>query len=894
MLDRKQQRFISLPQRLIAFIGVIVPGRFRARFRQEWEAELQYREAMLIQWDRLDWPNKLELLWRSLGAFWDALWLQRERLEDEMFQDIRYGIRMMLKHKGFTAVAVLTLALGIGATTALFSVVYGVLISPYPYANPGEIWTPGLRSVKSNQTMRPYPPSFYQEMAKLPVFSDVMATGPGNVLMTGEFAPETFGGVRLSGNAFNFLGVQPLLGRTIQPSDIRASGDPEPVTVLSFKRWQRLFNSDPNVLGKTLRLNDEVYTIIGVMPPRFGWWTSDGVWLPMGRTVLDTQMVFPIVRLKPGVSAAAAEQPLHTLHLELAKNPQARIPNEEFTTKLTNYLDVTVASGEMRQSLQLLFGAVGFLLLIACANVANLQLAKATSRAREMSIRLAIGAGRGQLVRQLLTESVLLSLLGGLLGLAFAYWITHLMVTLMPANFVPNESRIEVNNLVLFFCLGISVLTGILFGLVPALQSSRLNLVDALKDEGRGSSAAAGGKVRATLVVVEVALAMVLLVSASLTIRSFVALQKVDLGFQPERVMNIGLPLPPKRYATLEQRNRFAHDLLERVKNTPGVVAATIGNGGLPFGGFQSAFAIDGQPDAETRPIILNLVAADYLRTLGIPLRQGRMLTEQEVNAGDRVAVINEAATKLWPAGENPVGRRMRVNELEKPGRSDLLTPANPSPYVTIVGVIGNTRNDDLRTDTQPAVLVPYTLLAPAGRTIAVRGQSDPMSLINPLRAHVRERDSEQPLTTPISYEEILGFRTAQPRFTMVLFSLFAALGLALALAGIYSVLSYLVSMRTRELGVRMALGAQPSDILRLIMRTGGRLVGLGIIVGILASFATARLLGSQLNLFKVTAADPLSFLGVVALLCVVAAAACLIPARRATKVDPMEALRYD
>jgi putative ABC transport system permease protein len=494
----------------------------------------------------------------------------------------------------------------------------------------------------------------------------------------------------------------------------------------------------------------------------------------------------------------------------------------------------------------------------------------------------------------LLTESVLLSLLGGLLGLAFAYWITHLMVTLMPANFVPNESRIEVNNLVLFFCLGISVLTGILFGLVPALQSSRLNLVDALKDEGRGSSAAAGGKVRATLVVVEVALAMVLLVSASLTIRSFVALQKVDLGFQPERVMNIGLPLPPKRYATLEQRNRFAHDLLERVKNTPGVVAATIGNGGLPFGGFQSAFAIDGQPDAETRPIILNLVAADYLRTLGIPLRQGRMLTEQEVNAGDRVAVINEAATKLWPAGENPVGRRMRVNELEKPGRSDLLTPANPSPYVTIVGVIGNTRNDDLRTDTQPAVLVPYTLLAPAGRTIAVRGQSDPMSLINPLRAHVRERDSEQPLTTPISYEEILGFRTAQPRFTMVLFSLFAALGLALALAGIYSVLSYLVSMRTRELGVRMALGAQPSDILRLIMRTGGRLVGLGIIVGILASFATARLLGSQLNLFKVTAADPLSFLGVVALLCVVAAAACLIPARRATKVDPMEALRYD
>jgi len=809
-----------------------------------------------------------------------------------MFQDLRYGIRMMFKHKGFTIVAVLTLALGIGATTALFSVVYGVLISPYPYAKPHEIWTPGLFSVRSNQSMRPYPLSAYQEMAKLPAFSDVMATSPGGVLMTGEFAPENFAGIRVSGNAFNFLGVPPLLGRTIQPSDIRANGEPETVTVISFRRWQKLFAGDPNVMGKTLRLNDEVYTIIGVMPPRFGWWTSDGVWLPLGTAARDSQTVFPITRLKSGVTAAMAEQQLHPLHLELAKVTANRFPSEEFTTKLTNYLDITVASGEMRQSLQLLFGAVGFLLLIACANVANLQLSKATSRAREMAIRLAIGAGRGQLVRQLLTESVLLSLLGGLLGLVFAYWITHLMVTLMPSNLVPNESRIEVNGRVLFFCLSVSVLTGILFGLMPALQSSRQNLVESLKDEARGSSTA-GGKTRAALVVVEVALAMVLLLSASLTIRSFIALQTVELGFQPERVMNIGLPLPPKRYATLEQRNRFAHDLLERVRNTPGVVAATIGNGGLPFGGFQSAFAIDGQPNAERR-IMLNTVAADYLRTLGIPLRQGRMLTEQEVNAGDRVAVINEAAVKLWPAGENPLGRRMRVNELERPGRPDMLTPPNSSPEITIVGVIGNTRNDDLRTETQAAVFVPYTLLAPTGRALAIRGQHDPLPLINAVRAHVREMDSEQPLNGPTTYEEILGFRTAQPRFTMALFSLFAVLGLALALAGIYSVLSYLVSMRTREIGVRMALGAQPSDILRLILRTGSMLVGLGIVIGMLASFAAARLLGSQLNLFKVTAADPVSFLGVIVLLGVVAAAACFIPARRATKVDPMEALRYD
>src|SRR5262245_33144557 len=366
--------------------------------------------------------------------------------------DLRFAFRQLLKNPGFTAVAVLTPALGIGATTALFSVVYGVLISPYPYARPQEIWTPGLRAPNANQQMRPYRPNEYLEIAKLPVFSEVMATGPGTVLLTGEFAPETIRGIRVSANAFNFLGVPPVLGRTIQPADIRSTGEPEPVTVLSFKRWQRLFGGDPNVLGKTLRLDDQPHTIIGVMPSRFGWWTDDGVWLPMGIDSRDQRGVFPITRLKPGVSASVAKEQLHVLHQELAKANPSGFPRDEFVTLLTNYLDITAASGEMQRSLKLLFGAVGFLLLIACANVANLQLARATSRAREMAIRLSIGAGRGQLVRQLLTESVLVSLLGGVLGLLFAFWITHLMVTLMPSSYVPNEARIEVNRYVLFFC----------------------------------------------------------------------------------------------------------------------------------------------------------------------------------------------------------------------------------------------------------------------------------------------------------------------------------------------------------------------------------------------------------------------------------------------------------
>jgi len=631
------------------------------------------------------------------------------------------------------------------------------------------------------------------------------------------------------------------------------------------------------------------------MPPRFGWWTDDGVWLPLGVNSGDPQTtVFPITRLTSGVTPAAAEQQLHALHLELAKADPAQFPNDAFTTRLTNYLDITVASGAMRQSLRLLFGAVGFLLLIACANVANLQLAKATARAREMTIRLSIGAGRGRLVRQLLTESLMLSLLGGLLGLLFAYWITGLMVTLMPGYYVPNEARVEVNGLVLSFCLIVSSLTGIISGLVPALQSARSNLVEALKDESRASSTAAGGNTRALLVIAEVALSMVLLVSASLTIRSFVAQQHVELGFEPKRVMAVGLPLPPKRYTTSEQRNRFARELLDRVRRLPGVAAATIGNGGLPFGGLQSTFSIDGRAEAETRRITLHAVGADYLRTVGIPLRQGRMLTEQEINGADHVAVINQAAARAWPSGATLLGGRVRLNQLEKPEQPSILTPANASPYVTIVGVIGDARNDDLRNEPRPAVLVPYTLLVPPQRTLAIRSDSDSPSLINAVRAQVREMDREQPLTGPRTFEEILDVRTAQPRFTMALFSLFGALGLALAMAGIYSVLSYLVSMRIREIGVRLALGAQRADILRLILRTGARLVGVGIVIGIIASAATARLLGSQMELFQVTPSDPVSFLGVVVLLSVIALMACLIPGRRATHVDPMTALRYD
>jgi len=809
--------------------------------------------------------------------------------------DLKLAFRQLFKNPGFTAVAILTLALGIGATTSLFSVIYGVLISPYPYAKPGEIWTPGLRSANSDQRMRPYRPDEYREMARLPVFADVMATGPGSVLLTGEFAPESLRAVRVSANSFQFLGVPPLFGRAIQPSDVRSTGEPELVTVLSYKRWQRLFGSETNILGKTLRLDDQLHSIVGVMPSRFGWWTDDGVWLPLGTDSREGRGVFPLVRLKPGVTSSAAQQELHTLQLELAKTNPSGFPKDDFKTLLTNYLDITSASGTMQRSLRLLFAAVGFLLLIACANVANLQLAKATSRGCEMAIRLSIGARRGQLVRQLLTESVLVSVLGGVFGLVFAFWITKLVVAMMPSFFVPNEARIEVNTQVLLFCLGISVLTGILFGLAPALQASRPDLVRSLKDEGRGSGALAGGKTRASLVIAEVALSVVLLVSAGLTVRSFLALQQVKLGFRPERVLVAALPLPPKKYTTPDQRNRFARELLERVQNLPGVQAATIGNGGLPFGGPESNYSIEGQDDSESRRIAFCLIAPDYLRALGIPQQRGRMLTQSEIEAAAPFAVINETAAKLWPAGTDPIGRRLRLDILTNPGRSDVLVATNTSPYVTVVGIIGDTRNDGLLQRPQPAVFVPYTLLAPAGRTLAIRTAADPKQFMNALRAQVSAMDKEQPLAGMTTFEEQLSSQTAQPRFTMALFSLFASLGVALAMMGIFSVLSYVVSRRTREIGVRIALGAQRADILRLIFRTGGSLVALGMLFGTLASLAVARLLANQLDdVFQIRGADPIPFLAVLTLLSLVAAFACLLPANRAANVDPMAALRYE
>ena len=813
---------------------------------------------------------------------------------EPLLQDARFGIRGFLKSPGFTAVALLSLALGVGSNTAIFSVVYGVLIDPYPYAKPQSIWAPQIIDAKTGQARGSYWLSEYLEIKRLPAFSDAMATSwNSGVLLTGDRTPETLNGIFLSGNAFQFLGVAPLLGRTIQPSDITSSGEAQPVVVLSYSLWQRLFDGDAAAIGKTLYLDDEPRVVIGVMPPRFGWYGNDALWLPLPTIHPDERMGNVLVRLKAGITKETALSQLHALHLRLAAEKPKNFPKSGFSTRLANFLDIGVANGEMETSLHLLFYAVGFLLLIACANVANLQLSRSTARAREIAIRFAIGAQRGRILRQLLTESVVLSLIGGVFGVLLAMGITKTIVMIMPEYFVPNEARISVNSYALLFSLAVSVLTGIAFGLAPGIQGSTPRLAEFLKQAGRGSDSGSrfGNRTRNLLVIAEVALSVVLLLGATLTTRGLAALLQVDLGFRPERVLLVGLPLPPKRYATLEQRNAFAEEVVQRVRSLPGVASVAVGNGEMPFMGPQSTYLVHGQAQTENR-VRLGMISADYLTTMGIPLMAGRNLSEAEVTRGDRLALINEAARKLWLNGEDPIGKHIRVDVLVDPRNNTVLTPPGGTDDAQVVGIIGNTKNVGIDSQPAPAVLVPFTLLAPPERLLAVRTRGDPMSLLNAIRAQVRALDNDQPLTRARTLEELLGLQTTQPRFNVALFTAFAILGLSLAAAGIYSVLSYHAARRTHEIGVRMALGAERSDVIMLMLSMGLKLVGIGLAVGVAGGLTVGKLFRSQV--FHVPATDPVALLVSLVVLTIAGAIACYLPARRAAQVDPMVALRYD
>ena len=820
---------------------------------------------------------------------WGWLWPER------LWQDVRFALRTFGKNAGFTAVALLSLMLGIGASIALFSVVYSVLIAPYPYAKPNQIWAPTV--LGPNDAVHGwhwYSQRELEDIERLSAFREVMATSVRPVLLTGGINPENFYGVFLTGGAFNFLEVKPLIGRTIQPYDMGLGGEPAPVVVLSYGFWQRFFSGDPHAIGRTITLDDVPRTIIGVMPPRFGWWTNEAFWLPLRMDPKDPSGLAVIVRLAPGVNQHAAEQQLNQLNIQFAAEHPQDYPKGQLRTILLNYMDITVASGDMSASLHLLLAAVGLLLLIACVNVANLQLSRTTGRAREIAMRIAIGAGRGRLVRQLLTESVLLSVVGGGLGVLFALGATQLIVALIPPDYVPNEARITINGYVLLFSLVVSMLSGILFGLAPALRSSRPDLVGTLKDGGGGATGSLRGHaVRNWLVAAEISLSVILLAGASLAVRGFVQIVHVDPGFEPERVLRISLTLAPKRYPTWQQRNALDRTLLESVKNLPGVQAASLGNEGLPYIGWRSSFSIPGQPPMEGRKVAIALISLQYPQTLGIPFKRGRKFTEAEIESGMHVALINESAARLWPAGEDAVGRTMQIDDLaQAPDNPQVLAAPGVAAGVTVVGIIGDTRNAGIAEAPAPAVYLPYTLYAPAGRELAVRTAGPPLAIVNSVRLKARDLDKDLAVGKPNTLDESLGEETQQPRFNMALFGSFAALGLALAAIGIYSVISYNVSQRVQEIGVRIALGATRGDILKLIMLMVVRVVSLGLAIGLLGSILIDRLVRFQM--FTKASFGVIPLATIVVVLAGVSLLAAWLPTARAGNLDPVTALRHE
>jgi putative ABC transport system permease protein len=863
---------------LIRAIGVMVPQRLRADWRREWDAELQYREMMLAEWERLDWRSKLDLLWRSLGAFWDALCLQPQRLEDEMFQDLRFGVRMLLKQPLFTLIAIFTLALGIGANTAIFSVVNAVLLRPLPYAEPER-----LLNLRSNQS----PLDVDDIKAQSQTFSDI-----GGVVVQGL---DYIAGVEplqvqvgmVTGGYFNALGVPPALGRSIAYEEDRQGG--ERVLVLSHGFWQKHFGGDKEILGKAIVLSGNSYAVIGVMPADFKSprenpevWAPVQVANPIAAQARGVHFLSTYCRLQKGVSAEQAAAEMGLIDEWLATHYPEE--NKNRRTILIPLQERIV--GGVRSTLFILLGAVSLVLLIACANFANLMLTRAASRQQEIVIRTALGAGRGRLIKQLLTESALLACLGGLAGLLLAWCGLNLLVALKPAN-LPRLDSISMDGRVLLFTLGLSLVTGLLFGLFPALQASKPNLNEALKEGGRSSSAAGSrGRLRNILVVAELAMAMVLLIGAGLLIKSLWLLRDVKTGFNAENLLTMRLELPEARYKEIAKQIQFRNSLVESVNSLPGTRAALISE--LPLSGYRlnHNFIIDGrppvapgtEPDIETRS-----VSHDYFQTMGIPLRDGRHFNPQDRQGATFVGIINESAAREYFPDENPIGARLRWAR----GPQD--------KWITVVGVVGDVKHFGLGLPEQSAV---YTLYEQQDQPwkrwmyMIVRTPGDAAALSSAVKERIASIDPQLPATSLRLMNEVMAESLAAQRFNMLLLGLFALVALLLAVVGVYGVISYSVSQRIHELGIRMALGAQTGDVLALILRQGLQLALAGVGLGLLAAAGLTRVLESLL--FGVSATDPLTFAGIALLLAGVALLACFFPARRAAKTDPMVALRYE
>jgi putative ABC transport system permease protein len=874
---------------LIGLIGVIVPRRLRADWRQEWEAELRYRELLLADWDKLTRKTRLDLVRRSLGAFWDALMLQPQRLEDEMFQDLRYGLRLLVKTPGFTLIAAFTLALGIGASTAIFSAVNPILLEPLPYPHADRlamVWDFGNEGARVHVTF-----GTYRELLERSRSFDAMAVmRVWQPALTGQAQPERFDGQRVSAGYFRALGVSPAMGSDFQESDDQPNGPA--VVIISDGLWRGRFGEDAAIVGQQLVLDSKLYTVIGVMPRAFENVLAPAaeIWTPLqyDSSLLPDSREWGhhlrmLGRLRSGVGTEEAGLELNSI----AHNPVpefSRPPHASMELGLiVNSLQDEVTSG-VKPALFAVFGAVVLLLAIACANVTNLLLARGAQRRGELAIRVALGAGRTRIIRQLLTESLLLAVVGGALGMVVAEFGVRALVALSPPG-LPRVGTIRIDSTVFAFALGITTVIGLVVGLIPALHASGRNLQLGLQQSSHRTS---GGHhwMRQTLVVAEVALALVLLVSTGLLLRSLQRLFAIDPGFDTSSLLTMQVRTSGPRFDN-DATHRFFDEALEAVRQVPGVIEAGF-TSQLPLSGdLEDGYGVHfeasptANPDADSGAFRY-AVSPGYLETMGIPLRGGRVLNSHDGADAPQAVLISESLANLKFPGQDPIGQRLRLGP-------------STGPWNTVVGVVGNVKQTSLAVTWTDAVYITnaqWRMFLDRARWLVVRAHGSAANLAPAIKQAIWSVDKNQPIVRVALMDELLAKSAAERRFALILFETFGLVALALAAVGIYGVLSGSVTERTREIGVRLALGAQRRDVLGMILRQGVKLTLGGVGIGLLAAWAVTRLLTALL--YGVSATDPIIFGGVALLLVSVASLACYLPARRATRVDPLVALRHE
>jgi putative ABC transport system permease protein len=803
-----------------------------------------------------------------------------------LVHDFRYALREVTRRPGFTILAVLTLAMGIGAATTMYSVIYNVLLNPFPYTDPRRMVDVIIQDAENPERIEGALtiPEFRAFMDESRVFEDAVGTSPAQMLYRTDHGPEQFTVATVTPNLFRFLGVPALIGRTPNPEDTRP-GSP-PVAVLSHRAWMKYFGGDPAVLGRGMVLDNLPMTIVGVMPPHFTWHVAD-VWIPdvADRNGPDAlkKAFWLQARLKPGLSLAEARARLNVVASRRAREYPERYPFKRFSVTVITVIDWVV--GRFRGVLYTLFGAVGLLLLIACCNVANMLLARGTAREGEVAIRSALGATRLRIVRQMLIESLLLALGGGALGIVFASSGISAVRQFIPPNTIPVETEISMRVPVLVFSLAIATFTALLFGVVPALRSTRNDLTSGLSSSGRGGeSGSRHGNLRNLLVVSEVTLSLILLTGAGVLMRGFLSMVHLDLGFNPHNLLVTRISLPN---ATMAQQRHFFEAALQSVGSIPGVLSVGITNSVPAYGGMETDFEFAGKHPAERWTGQFQLCNESYFQAIGLRLLRGSTISRGDVLGGRRVAVVNETFVRKYFGNEDPIGKRVQLMRLR------IVKNGIPDPTFEIVGVVADIRNQGVEESTTAEAMIPFTVATFDFPRIIVRTSSDARMISTTIRNEFHAINANVVQHDPMTVDDMLReWSYARPRFSVFLMSMFSIIGLGLVGTGVYGVLAYSVSRRTREIGVRMALGADQVKVFRSVFGTAFRLIGGGVILGGLASLATNRVISNQV--WTVAAFDPMMLFGAIAVIVILAGAACLVPALRATRVHPAIALRHE